>query len=114
MFQITCQFHFCFPYGIASFVLNIILENLVDICLVKRQDSQSITVFSLRISTSALSLSLVQLFATSWTVAHQALLPMGILQVRLLEGVDMLCSRASFKPRDQTQVSCIAGRFFTI
>ena len=32
-------------------------------------------------------LSHVQLFATPWTVAHQAPLPMGILQARILEWV---------------------------
>ena len=38
----------------------------------------------------------------------------GILQARILEWVAMLSSRGSSQPRDQTQVSCIAGRFFTI
>ena len=37
----------------------------------------------------------------------------GILQVRILEWVAFPFSRSSFRPRDQTQVSCIAGRFFT-
>ena len=32
-----------------------------------------------------MSLSRVRLFATPWTAAHQALLSMGILQVRILE-----------------------------
>ena len=39
---------------------------------------------------------------------------MGILQARIVEWVTMLFSRGSSQPRDQTQVSCIAGRFFTI
>ena len=38
----------------------------------------------------------------------------GILQARILEWVAMPFSRGSFWPRDQTQVSCIVGRFFTI
>ena len=38
----------------------------------------------------------------------------GILQARILEWVSMPSSRGSSKPRDQTQVSPIAGRFFTI
>ena len=38
----------------------------------------------------------------------------GILQARILEWVDILFSRESSWPRDQTQVSCIAGRFFII
>ena len=39
---------------------------------------------------------------------------MGILQARMLEWVAMPSSGISSQPRDQTQVSCIAGRFFTI
>ena len=49
-----------------------------------------------------------------WTVARQAPLGFhGILQVRILEWVPVSSSRWSFPPRDQTWVSCIAGRFFT-
>ena len=36
-----------------------------------------------------------------------------ILQARILEGVAFSFSKVSSQPRDQTQVSCIAGRFFT-
>ena len=39
---------------------------------------------------------------------------MGILQARILEWVVMPSSRGSSQPRYQTQVSRIAGRFFTI
>ena len=49
----------------------------------------------------------VWLFATPWTVTHQAFLSMGILQARILEWVAMPSSRGSSWPRDQTQVSCI-------
>ena len=38
----------------------------------------------------------------------------GISQARVLEWVAIPFSRRSSPPRDQTQVSCIAGRFFTI
>ena len=58
-------------------------------------------------------LSRVWLFATPWTVAHQAPLSMGILQARILEWVAMLSTRGSSQLRDQTQVSCIAGKFST-
>ena len=37
----------------------------------------------------------------------------GILQARIPEWVAMPSSRGSSQPRDQTQVSCIAGGFFT-
>ena len=59
-------------------------------------------------------LSCVRLFATPWTVTRQAPLSMGILQERILEWVAMSSSRESSQPRDQTQVSHIAGRSFTI
>ena len=37
----------------------------------------------------------------------------GILQAIILEWVAISFSRGSSRPRNQTQVSCIAGRFFT-
>ena len=37
----------------------------------------------------------------------------GILQARILEWVAFPCSRGSSQPKDQTQVSCTTGRFFT-
>ena len=55
----------------------------------------------------------VSLFATPWSVALQAPLPMGVLQARILGWVAMSSSRASSQPRDRTNVSHIAGRFFT-
>ena len=38
----------------------------------------------------------------------------GVSQARRLEWVAMPSFRGSFEPRDRTQVSCIAGRFFTV
>ena len=37
----------------------------------------------------------------------------GILQARILEWVAIPFSRGFSQPKDQTQVFCIAGRFFT-
>ena len=37
----------------------------------------------------------------------------GILQARILEWVAFPFYKGSFQPRDQTQVSCMAGGFFT-
>ena len=51
--------------------------------------------------------------ATPWILAHQAPLH-GILQARILEWVAISFSRGSSQPRDRSQVSCIAGRFFTV
>ena len=45
------------------------------------------------------------------SVARQA--PLSILQARVLEWIAMPSSRGSSQPRDQTQVSHIAGRFLT-
>jgi len=38
----------------------------------------------------------------------------GILQARILVWVSVPFSRGSSQPRDRTQVSRIAGRFFTV
>ena len=38
----------------------------------------------------------------------------GILQARILEWVAISFSRGSYRPRDQTQVSCTAGGFFIV
>ena len=38
----------------------------------------------------------------------------GILQARILEWVAISSSRGSSQPRDQTWVSCITSRFFTL
>ena len=37
----------------------------------------------------------------------------GILQARILEWIAISFSRVSSQPRNQTRVSCLAGRFFT-
>ena len=60
--------------------------------------------------------SCVRLFVTLWTVACQAPMSMGILQVRILEWVAMCLSRGSSQPRDRTCVSCVSctgSGFFT-
>ena len=38
----------------------------------------------------------------------------GILQARILEWVAIPFSRGSSQSRDQTEVSCIAGKFFAV
>ena len=67
-------------------------------------------------------LSRVRLFVTPWTIAHQALLSMGFSRQEYWSGFPypppawsiLSSSSSSSQPRDQTQVSWIAGRFFTI
>ena len=59
------------------------------------------------------SLNRVRLFATPWTSPPGSSIH-GIFQARVLEWVSIFFSRGSSWPRHQTQVSCIAGRHFTI
>ena len=59
-------------------------------------------------------LSRVRLYATPRTVACQGPLSMGILLARIVGWVAMSSSRESSQPRDGTQVSRIAGGFFTV
>ena len=59
---------------------------------------------------AVLSFSRVWLFVTAWTAARQVPLSLGILQARILEWIAMPSSRGSSQFRDQTQVSCNAGR----
>ena len=49
-----------------------------------------------------------ELYRSSGSSAH------GIIQARILEWVAIPFSRGSSRPRDWTQVSCIAGRFYTV
>ena len=52
--------------------------------------------------------------ATPWTVAHQAPPSMGFSKQAYWSGVPLPSLGGSFWPRDQTQVSRIAGRLFSI
>ena len=61
-----------------------------------------------------LVVSCVRLFVTLWIVAHQTPQIHGIFQARILKQVALPSSRGSSRPRNQTRVSCTAGRFFTI
>ena len=60
----------------------------------------------------AQSLSCVRLFASPWTVTHQAHL--WILQARILEWVAVSFSMGFSQLRDQNWFSCTASRFFTV
>ena len=57
---------------------------------------------------SVQSLSCVRLFATPWDYTVH-----GTLQARIPEWIAIPFSRGSSQSRDRTQVSCIAGGFFT-
>ena len=56
----------------------------------------------------------VWLLVIPWTIVCQASLSMGILPARILEWVAIPSFRGSSQPRDQTWISCIPGKFFTI
>ena len=58
-------------------------------------------------------LSRVRLFVTPMDYSPPGSSVHGILQARILEWIAILFSRESPQPRDATQVSFIAGRFFT-
>ena len=63
---------------------------------------------------SVLSCSVLSDCATPWAVAGQASLSVEVLQATILEWVTKPSSRESSQPRNQTQVSHIAGGFFTV
>ena len=46
---------------------------------------------------------------TPWTIAHKALLSMGLPRQEYWSGLPFPSPGGSSQPRDQTQVSCIAG-----
>ena len=58
------------------------------------------------------SFSHVWLFATIWTVAHQAPLSMGFSRQEYWSGLPCLSLGESSQSRDWTCISCIAGGFF--
>ena len=60
------------------------------------------------------SLSRVRLFATPWTVAHQAPPSMWFSKQEYWSGLPFPSPRESSLPRDQTLVSCITGRCFNL
>ena len=55
-----------------------------------------------------------QFFAALWTVAHQAPLTMEFSRQEYWSGLPCPPSGESSCPRDQTQVSHVVGKFFTI
>ena len=59
------------------------------------------------------SFSHVRLFVTPWTVVYQVPPSMGLSRQECWSGLPFPSPRGSSQPRDQTWVSCIAGRFFT-
>ena len=63
---------------------------------------------------AVLNCSVMSNSVTSGTAARQAPLSVGVPQARILQWVAVPSFRGSFHPRDRTQVSPIAGGFFTV
>ena len=68
---------------------------------------------SAKLLQSYLTLCDLMYYSPPGSSVHSPLRIHGILQARILEWVAMPSSRGSSLPRDRTQVSCIADRFFT-
>ena len=65
------------------------------------------------LTNSAQSLQLCLTFCDPVDHSSPGSFVIGILQARIVEWVAMPSSRRSSSPRDQTCISCLAGRFFT-
>ena len=84
---------------------------------------QHISIYSGRKSKGQRTLIVLRVCVLSRLVVSDSLQPLdcsppgssvhGISQARILERVAISFSRGSFRPWDQTCLSCIAGRFFT-
>ena len=73
----------------------------------------NVSVFT-RVKVKVKSLSCVRLFATPWTVAYQVSPSMGFSRQEYWSGLPFPSPGDSSQPRNQTQVSYIAGRHFTL
>ena len=73
----------------------------------------NVSVFT-RVKVKVKSLSCVRLFATPWTVAYQVSPSMGFSWQEYWSGLPFPSPGDSSQPRNQTQVSYIAGRHFTL
>ena len=82
----------------------------------RREEESKISSFSCSINEIFLLVLKVKVVTQSCPTLCDSMdynLSCGFLQVRVLEWVAISFSRGSSWPRDWTQVSCIAGRFFT-
>ena len=52
-------------------------------------------------------------FVTPWTVARQAPLSMGFPRQEYWSGLPFPSPKESSRPKDQTRISCLVGRFST-
>ena len=87
-----------------GFFSQVLTMNRSNFCYMQKQ--KLLVFFFTKVKVKVAQSCLTLCHAMAYTV-HE------ILQARLLEWVAFPFSRGSSQPRDQTQVSCIAGRFFT-
>ena len=79
---------------------------------------QEVFLLSLYIFTFAINLKIMLIIQSCsthcipWDCSPPGFSFHGILQVRILQWVAIPFSRGSSRPKDQSQVSCITGRFF--
>ena len=72
-----------------------------------------VDIMKIMVKVKVKSFSGVRLSETPWTVALPGSSVRGISQARVLEWGAIPFSRGSSQPRDQTRISCTAGRFST-
>ena len=84
------------------------MSHCIDLALNQKQPSIAVVLSCVQLP------SRVRLFVTPWSATHQPPLSMEILQARILEWLPgPPPGLGSSQPRDRTQVSRIAGGFFT-
>ena len=103
----------CIVYGVIKSRIN--AQNHI----IREMQMKTMMRYYLIPHTSIIFLLFIKMKSESESQSYQTVCdPMGytahgILQARILEWVAFLFSRGSSQPRDQTQVSRIAGEFFT-
>ena len=98
----------CYEHGLDSGICKSLRKLLVRVKGKMRGESKSLWVYAV-----CLVAQLCPILCDPMDYTPPGSSVHGILQARILEWVAMPPSRGSFQPRDQTQVSCIAGGFFT-
>ena len=107
-------------YFLYMFIVGTLFENKVCNKIVLKMKNQLISRYpSIMQWCSAFvvvvqSLGHVQSFTAPWTVAHQAPLSMGFPRQEYWSGLPFPSPGEPSQPRNQTWISRIAGRFFTI
>ena len=107
-FTVLWEARFVIDQLVCYITWGTVMDKTLMIVVVQESSLVNPVVTLCRVTQSCLTL------VTQWTVACQAPLSMGILQASILEWVAMPFSRGSSQPRDWTQVSHVADRFFTI